>query len=89
MNRRDLRGAAVLVRTELLARVRDVRSDARRALATLLTLVALPLWIGVILVRARAIVRPCARERDDSLEAELPVRVSIHWVLRRRSPTTT
>lgn len=47
MNRADLRGAGVLVRTELRAHVRYVRRDGRRALATVLMLLALPFWIGV------------------------------------------
>jgi len=46
MNRRELDGAAALVRTELRAQVRYVLGDTRRALATLLMLVGLPLWIG-------------------------------------------
>ena len=47
LTRSDLRGAWVLVRTELVAQVRYVRRDARRALAALVMLLALPFWISV------------------------------------------
>lgn len=50
--RSDLRGAWVLVRTELRAQVRYVREDTGRLLAALVTVLALPFWISVNAVPA-------------------------------------